>query len=322
VEQYKAKKEVSVNGVSQLGSTKLPEEREIRNQMIAGAAEKFTVRYRKTYDNLMVDLACSDELTPGNKLVENSNNVRNRDWDGALRFWEAAKMKKKENEGDRLYNIAVAYEALAFRAFDASGRTEDANPKFDKALEFYQQAMLLDPGEKYIQRAAERLTISKNNLGRAKLHEIFREQEERFREQEEQFSRAEEEEKLLREELRREAMLRPLEDDTAEERNFRAYIHARLSSMAVIADEELENMVDSYGIERFKLDEDQAWRVMDQEIAHKNDIDGYRKEFEFFASKGAITKDDRSALNVLAESFLFLTAEDIQAVESSYKLRN
>ena len=321
-ESYKSKKEVSVNGVAQPGSAKLPDEREIVNQMFNGVAEKITVRYRKTYDNLTVDLACSDELTPGNKLVEDSNTVRIKNWEGALKLWEAAKMKKKENEGDRLYNMAVAYEALAFMAFDASGRPEDAAGQFDMALELYQQAATVDPGEKYIQRAAERLTISKNNLGRAKLHEIFKEREERLSEQEKLFAQMEDEERQLREEAQREAMARPLADDTAEERNFRTYARARLGNQAVVSDEELENIVSSYGLERFKLDENQAWRVMYYEIARKDDIVEYGKEFELFVAKGFITRDDRNALNAIAESFLFLTAEDIRIVESSFTFRD
>ena len=307
---YKSKKEMSINGVPQPDAKSLPSEREIRNQLIANMALKFTSRYRKTYDYLTVDLACSDELTPGNKLVEDSANVARKNWEGALKLWGAAKMKRTEYEGDRLYNMAVAYEALAFGAFDVSGVPEDADHQFDKAMELYQQAMTMDPEEKYIQRAAERLQISKNNLRRAKEHRDIKEHEEQFVLESTQ----------VEEEARRQAAALIEREDTTEEKNFRTYVRARFGNLAAVDDEELDKVV-FFGRERFKLDENQTFRVVYQENMRKDKIRQYKEDFEIFVVKGLITKDDRDALNAIAES-LSLTADDVKTVESSYTFKD
>jgi tetratricopeptide (TPR) repeat protein len=314
---YKSKKEISVNGVLQPDAKSLPDEREIRNLLISNTAVKFTGRYRKTYDSLTVDLACSDELTPGNRLVEDSYNTRYKNWAGALRLWEAVKMKKKEYEGDRLYNMAVAYEALAFEAFDASGAPEDADPQFDKALELYQRAMTVDPEEKYIQRAAERLQISKNNLRRAKEQRDVREQE---LQSPLKLVHAEEAALQQLEDSRRRAMERSEEADADEEKVFRTYVRARLGSVAILDDEELDKVV-SYGRERFMLDEERTFRVIYQETVRKDKVGQYREDFEIFAAKGVVTKNDRDALNVIAKS-LALTADDVKTVESAYTFKD
>ena len=323
-DSYESKKEVSVNGVSQLGRTSLPNEREIKSQMITNTANKFTRRYRKTYDSVTVDLACDDELSVGNKLVQDSNNVVRKDWEGALKLWESAKMKKAETEGDRLYNMAVAYEALAFRAFDESGVPEDADPYFYKALALYQQSMALDPGEKYIQRAADRLPISQNSLRRAKEQKEILDQEERFALElalaEEEYRQLEEEYRQLIEEERRLAMARSEKEDTPEEKNFRTYFRARFVNTVDMDDEEEEKIVIS-GQEMFNIDENQTLRVIDQEVLRNRNIRKYREEFDFFVKKGTITKDDRDALNAIATS-LSMTADDIKTAESAYAFKD
>ena len=326
-DSYTSKKELSINGVSQYAAS-LPDAAQIKNQMIANTAKKFIKRYRKTYDYLTVEISCSAELKPGNELVKNSDNNRSKDWEGALKLWEAAAMKKNENEGDRLYNMAVAYEALAFKAYDASGVPADADPQFNKALELYEQAMILDPKEKYIQKAAERLRTSKNNLGRAKDHmaqeEEAQRQIEEARLQEEEAQRELEEARRQVEEARRQATARPETEDTSAEGVFRTYIRARLGNLDVMDDEEVVSMARG----KFKLDENQALRVFDQEIDLLNqkverfeNIKKYQEDFEIFVMDGLITKDERDVLNAIAES-LSLTEEDIKTAESEYVFKD
>jgi len=336
---YNSKKEVSINGVSQLGSTSLPDAAQIKSQMISRTAMKFkTARYLKTYSDLSVDLACDDELKPGNTLVADLKDwaagtrtkLKNQDWEGALKLWETATMKKKDAEGDRLYNMAVAYEALAFKTFDASGVPEDADPQFDKALELYQQAMALDPKEKYIQRAAERLQTSKSNLRRAKEQWASLEQNEKTKQEIAQAKaeerRREEEERQKIEEAVRLAKARPESEDTSEEKIFRTYLRARLANMDVLDDNEVVTMAQG----KFKLNETQALRVFEQEIdrlnqevVHQENIKKYAEDFELFifATNGVITKDERAALNAIAES-LSLTADDIKTAESAYTFKD
>ncbi|MCL1887237.1 MAG: hypothetical protein FWG01_04830 [Betaproteobacteria bacterium] len=321
----------SILGNAAANSTELPDEQAIRSHLIANTARKFTSRYRKTYDSLKVYLACDKEFSDGNKLIEDSKKVTSKDWAGALSQWEIVKLRKPENESGRLYNMAVAYEALAFKAFDVSGVPEDADPNFDKALGLYQQAMTMDPKEKYIQDAANRLRVSKSNLGRARLQRDTREREEQMAlelaiaEMEEEIRL--EEIRQQKEEARLEAMARPEDEDFAEERNFRTYVRARFGTRMDIDDEELEKL-SIYGQERLKLDEDQAWRVVDQEVERlklemerRINAELYREDFELFVAKGVITKDDRSTLNAIAES-LSLTANEVKAVESAYKFKD
>ena len=327
---YKSKKEMSVNGVSSLGGTSLPGENEIMSQMAVNAAKKLIPRYRKTYDNLKVNLACDDELKPGNELVKDSDKNKRKDWEGALKLWEASNMKKKDAEGDRLYNMAVAHEVLAFRAYDASGVPDDADPLFNMALELYQQAMSLDPKEKYIQQAADRLKTSKTNFGRAKERWAVMEQDAQFAQE---LADAEYEEQRIAEELRqqredaiREEMARPPSEDTPGEKTFRTYLRARLANMDVFDDNEVVSMAQG----KFKLDEINALRVFEQEIELINqevirneNINEYKEELEFWilATNGVITKEERDVLNAIAES-LSLTADDIKIAESAYTFKD
>jgi len=307
---YKSKQETSVNGVSKLGSQALPAEHEINRQMIDETAAQFVRRYRKTYDYVAVDLACGEELDAGNKRVRNeyNNAGKVRDWEGALNLWKSARMKKKENEADRLYNMAVAYEALALQAFDESGVPEDADPQFNQALRLYQQAMLLDPGEKYIQRSAQRVEISKANLKNAKDQMyIIREQ----------FGQTEDD--ALQEEDLLDAMKRPSSQDADEEKEFRSYARASFENSTVVNKEDQEEMV-SEGRKMFNLDELQARRVVGQEAAHKGNVVKYKERFENFARDGVITKSDRDGLKALAKA-LSLTANDIKLVESQYTFK-
>ena len=329
-DSYKSKKEMSVNGVSSLGSASLPSEHEILNQMVINAAKKLIPRYRKTYDNLKVNLACDDELKAGNELVKDSDKNKRKDWEGALKLWEAATMKKKDAAGDRLYNMAVAYEVLAFRAYEASGVPDDADPLFNNALELYQQAMSLDPKEKYIQQATERLKKSKNNFETAKERWAVIAQDAQFAQElaeaEAEALRIAEEEQLQIEEAIRLAMERPEAEDTSEEKIFRTYIRARLDNLDVLDDNEVVSIAQG----KFKLDETQALRVFEQEIERINqeiirneNIKEYTDELEFWilATKGVITKTERDVLNTIAES-LSLTAEDIKIAESAYTFKD
>jgi hypothetical protein len=173
--------------------------------------------------------------------------------------------------------------------------------------------MIVDPEEKYIRRASERLQISKNNLRRAKEHRDIEEQDERLALELEEARKEEEE-------ARRLAMERPEDDDTAAEKNFRAYVRARFGNLAVVSGDELDTTA-LYGQERFKLDEGQVIRVIDQEIIRNDNVRKYRDDLEIFIAKGFITKNERDALNAIAES-LSLTADDVKAAESPYKFRD
>lgn len=329
---FSEKRELSVNGVSPNNQKPLLSESQIKSQLYIRAVSSFFPRYRTTYDIFReVDLACNNEFTAANKLVENSTNSAKRDWEGALKLWELV-VPGKNNESGKVYGMAVAYEALAFRAYETSGDPKNADPYFDKALELYNQAMTMDPKEKYIQQAAQRLTTSKNNLKKIKEQKEILDREERFiqeltQAENEARERAEEERQRtikVREEVRQNRLARPEEDDTPEEKVFRTYIRARIGNLDVIDDDEVISAAQG----KFKLNEEQALRVFDQEIERLEQevareaervekIRIYQEDFEIFVMDGVIDKNERDVLNAIAGS-LSMTAEEIKTAESDY----
>jgi len=329
---FSEKRELSVNGVSPKNQKPLLSESQIKTQLYVRAVSSFFPRYRTTYDVFnAVDLACNNEFMPANKLVENSTNPTKRDWEGALKLYESV-VPGKNNESGKIYGMAVAYEALAFRAYETSGDPKNADPYFDKALELYDQAMTMDPKEKYIQQAAQRLTTSKNNLKKIKEQKEILDREERFNQElaeiENEARQLAEEERQrtakAREEARTRALERPEESDAPEEKIFRTYLRARLGNLDVLDDDEVVSVAQS----RFKLDEEQALRVftqeierLKQEVVRLENIKKYQEDFEIFVLDGIITKDERDVMNAIAAS-LSLTAEDIKIAESVYEFKD
>jgi hypothetical protein len=165
------------------------------------------------------------------------------------------------------------------------------------------------------------LRISKNNLGRARVHDLIKEAEMATIRDNEAATIAEFEAEQQRLEARRQAMARPEEEDTPLEKAFRTIVRARFANLEVMGDEEIVSEA-----ARLNLDETQALRVFDQEIARieqevvrNENIREYTEYLELLivATGGIITKSERSALNAIAES-LFLTADDIKAAEAEY----
>ena len=125
-------------------------------------------------------------------------------------------------------------------------------------------------------------------------------------------------------ETQRNRVERPAENDTPEEIVFRAYIRARLGNLDVMGDDEVISAAKG----KFKLNEEQALRIFDQEIERLNqevvrnkNIKKYQEDFEIFVMDGVIDKDERGVLNTIAES-LSLTVEDIKTAESDYVFKD
>jgi len=126
------------------------------------------------------------------------------------------------------------------------------------------------------------------------------------------------------EEVQRNRLERPVEDDTPEEKVFRAYIRARLGNLEVMNDDEVISAAKG----KFKLNEEQALRVFDQEIERLEQevareaervekIRKYQEDFKIFVMDGVIDKNERDVLNAIAGS-LSMTAEEIKTAESGY----
>jgi len=134
---------------------------EINAAMLDTVSVKIRRRYVRSTDPVEFKLACDEELRPGNRMAVGSSP----DWEKATKLWTDADVGK--NEADRVYNLAVAQEALAYKAYEATLNPADTVPFFDQSLLLYQKAQQLDPGEKYINASAERLKIASTNIKRA-----------------------------------------------------------------------------------------------------------------------------------------------------------
>ena len=332
------KRELSVNGVASNNQKTLRNESLLKSELFLETAQLLIPRYRTTYDSLIVDLACNNEYKAANNLVEDIDTPRIKNWESALKLWESA-VPGKNNESGQIYGMAVAYEALAFKTYETTGDPNNADPYFNKALELYQQAMTMDPKEKYIQQTASRLETSKGNLKKAKEQKDILDREERFvqelaQAENEVRERAEEERQRIakaREEARQNRLVRHETDDTPDEKVFRTYIRARMGNLDVMDDDEVISAAQG----KFKLDEEQALRVFDQEIERLEQeierleqevaqeaeraekIRKYQEDFEIFVMDGVIDKSERDVLNAIAGS-LSMTAEEIKAAESDY----
>jgi len=310
---FSDKKETAVNGETKIGEADLPDENKINNNLITKVIAGFTHRYTRTNPKEEVELACDDELQPANKLVVDGLN----NWESAFDAWESTKMKKKENEGDRIYNMAVAKEALAYETYEEKLDPSYAIPLFEEALSLYAQAMSLDPKEKYIQKARHRLEKAKANFKRA-----IEQWEEIRLGRESQIAKFNVEPKVGNDEkaaARAEAMKRPPSEDTSEEKEFRKNVRVRFSniiSSAEITDTEKNDRI-SYGA-KLGLNDIMAERVIYQEIERKKNIEEYKREFEGYIADGILSEDEKDALAVSAKLY-FMTNDDIEAVKLQYK---
>jgi hypothetical protein len=316
--QYQQKKEISVNNVSLLGSQSLPDERGIQTAMIEQTAHQFVRRYRKTYESAKVLLAVDDELRPANQKAIAG------DWEGALRDWESVKMKKANTEGDRVYNIAVAHEALAFRAYAESGNPEDAEPLFLEALQGYQKAMSLDPTEKYIQRASQRIEMAKSNLENAKKQwAAQRFEAEKLMAENTAQRQAEEADRLAAK--AREGEITSTRPDTPEEAKFRSVTRLRLKALTAAPTAEDKAKFITMGCDVYKLEDIKSERVVTQECSRweklASSLKTYGDSFKDFASDKVITKEEREALTEIATS-LSLTADDVAPIEAVYQFKD
>jgi hypothetical protein len=95
-------------------------------------------------------LAVDDELKPGNALAQMGA------WDRARALWEAAAVGKPAAEAARQYNLGVAHEALTAEALK-SGDLGEAAAQLAKATERHDQALMMDPNERYFRDAVTRL---------------------------------------------------------------------------------------------------------------------------------------------------------------------
>ncbi|MCX6593925.1 MAG: hypothetical protein NTZ56_20615 [Acidobacteria bacterium] len=265
---------------------------DINAALLSDLGHQILRRYVNTVDDLEIKLGCDDELRAGNKLVLGTQP----DWEGAIKLWEAVKMKK--NEGDRIYNLAVAYEALAYKEYAATLNPVSASEYFAKALDTYDRAMKADPTEKYIQGAAERLRLAKTNLDRAKDQRANWETEREKRRQE------------YHARLEGQRAIDSRREDSDQEKSFRRMVRRNLRSPNP---GDLAKM----GQDVFKLNELETTRILKQENARLVSVSEYETQFKMVVDDKVVSKEEREDLTLFAQG-KNLDADDLRAVEAKY----
>ncbi len=308
---------VSVNDESQPEAANLPDASAILDALISNVAYKFKLQYCRTEVDESFLLAVDDELRPSDALAQAGS------WESALKQWQDVKMKK--NEGDRLYNMGAAYEALAYAKYSQTGSMEDTLALFKKSQELYNQAIQLDPKEKYIQQSRERLATANKAMEKAQeqyLVEKAKADEITRRQKEEEMLATKRKQQL--DEVR--ATLNPDDTprkvDTPQDAKFRSLVSMRLQTATEPLAKDVVEKLTQDGETIFHLDAASAQQVvLQQEIVksdHAANLDKYQSYFADFAADQRITAEERSALHGLKDS-LKLSDRETRSVESEFQ---
>jgi hypothetical protein len=268
---------------------------EINAAMLDTVAIKIRRRYVRSEDSVEFKLACDEDLRAGNRMAMGSTP----DWEKATNLWTNATVGK--NEGDRAYNLAVAQEALAYKAYNATLNPADAVPFFDKALALYAKAEQLDPTEKYINASAERLKTARTNIARAiDQRKLWESERDKARDV---FIAKREGAKAIG--IKR--------DDSPKEAGYRALVRASLSADPKKDLNPLRDTGDKMGLNEFEIQ-----RVITQETERSNGMTQYDVMFTQMAADGIISKDERLGLDAFYPT-LNMSPADVKLVEAKHK---
>jgi tetratricopeptide (TPR) repeat protein len=138
-----------VTGGSNSESLNPPTDAELRSRLLVGAVRQIAEHMVNTKETVEVYLAKQrGALDQGDKLAATGL------WERALETFETAQpLPKPEEDAYRLYDIGVAYEALAYAAED-----EKSAMKFlDESAINYGKAIDAKPGEKYFLEPQKRI---------------------------------------------------------------------------------------------------------------------------------------------------------------------
>ncbi len=276
----------------------------IETEMLQTLASKIRQRYASSTDKVEIALAVDSELRLGDKLAESGQ------WKEALDSWKAADMKR--NASDRLYNMAVGKEALAYAELTRDSDMDAFLPKFEEAMDLYTEALHGDPNEKYMRDSVDRLQLAKANIEAARRMKV------------EQDTAANRAVTVAAENARnrklQEAAVNDHHPDSPDEASFRVNVRAELADIkGEVSDQDRNHMI-AFG-ERLKLTELQSYRVVGQEIERRKQIglalQDYERVFRSLAADGRITASERAQLRDLARKE-DLDATDVKSVEDKY----
>jgi tetratricopeptide (TPR) repeat protein len=304
---------------------KAPPPQESLAELQQALATEIGKRYVKTAESLEVLLAMDDPLHPGNDLA-----VQKR-WKEALDRWTAVPPNGKI-QADRLYNLGVAQEALGYAAYNDSGNPENAEPLFQQAIRNYEDALKLDPAEKYFVEAKDRCTRIRANFARAKeqydaiqrqaaVLEIKEKQKEaavEAQKEEEAARRQREQEQKLKDEQE----LTSTRPDSPDEAEFRSLARVKLKSQAGKPGEKYVAQLEENGRRDYKLTAVQSKRVVTQEVARLDGLQEYRETFkELIARDKTIDAGERDTLRKFAARKT-LTADEVKSIESEFEFKD
>lgn len=142
---------VSVDGVDRLDRTQMPTSDAVLAKLVDDLVVQFRPRYCPPVTELEVPLAVDEELRAGNQFAKNG------DLPAAVKSWEAAVLSRQPTAADRIHNIGAAYEVQAYDMLMRQGELNQIKPYLQRAAKQYSEAAALDPEEKYITRASERV---------------------------------------------------------------------------------------------------------------------------------------------------------------------
>jgi tetratricopeptide (TPR) repeat protein len=295
----------------------IPSQTQILASLVQDSVSAIKARYTLTDRNEVVTLAIDDELKVGNSLAQAGK------WSDALRAWDTAQMKK--NPADRIYNLAAAYEVLAYDTYRQSREAAAASASFTKAMDMYAQAQQTDPGEKYIRQASARIARAKESMDRA--IKQYQAQQFEVQKHQQELAQLQEEEAVIK------AAATPSmtagvkvlgSSDSESDSRFRLYVRTRLAMDPTEPEHNGIAELVAGGQQRYEVDPETGRRIVLQEIGkkrlHTQGTQVYREDLTAYAKDGVITKDERSLLRDIADRY-GLGQEDTQVLESSLHFR-
>ena len=314
--KYLRKVEIAVQGVSKTTES-LPTPQSLQSSLIMKVAADIQQRYTKTNHRVDVRLTVDEPLRPGNAMAMSGQ------WKEALDSWSAVQMKK--NPGDRLYNMAVAHESLAYQAYESTRNPDNVEGSFQQAIKLYAEALRSDSGEKFFRFAMDRCAEMQANFARAK-EQYSTQQRVAEIEQERADARAKAEQELREKVKLEELELTSKRPDTQDEADFRTIARGRLKNASTEPAAGFQGKLVQLGKDGYKLPEMAARRVVHQEVEHlakaRTSLELYKQSFsDLVGADKTLDASDRTALKKLAQR-LDLLPEELSPIEAQFDYRN
>lgn len=299
---FNQKLRLSVGSESTPEAAHVPDQREMIHSLANQLAAQVRRRYATTERPETVLLAIDDELKAGNEMA------RAGKWDDALNQWAGVTMKK--NASDRIFNMAVANEMLAYAKYRSTQDMQASFPLFTKAMDMYAQALQADPSEKYIQQAQARITRAKSNM-EAALKQYQAQSFEAEKIAQEIAARQKDEDEiaaLIKQGENRQGEKGDLpETDSPGEQKFRTYARTHMNNLTGDPSSEQISAMLAAGKDLYSIDSEPGKKIVYQEIGrkHRHDkgISLYRQNLAQFSKNKRLKPEERGILNDISKEY-------------------